>query len=261
MKRESPRCGGAAALLGVVLAAAGAVRAAPEEIQVYIDDMSAPGRFGLDVHANFVATGARVDDYPGEQQSLDRFRVTPEFAYGLTANLEAGLYLPLATIDDAGRVGVDGAKVRLKFIAPRSADQTWFWGVNFELGGVDHRLDVNPWNAELKGIIGDRIGPWTVAFNPNLDFKVSGPVSAPASVELDLQVTYDLSRTLSVGVETYNGAGELRRFGNFAVAEQSTFLVVNKSFGRWDVNLGVGRGYGASRDGLVLKAIIGVPID
>ena len=241
--------------------AAPKARAAPEEIQVYLDDMSAPGHFGLDLHTNYVATGQTLNDYVGEQQSVDRFRLTPEFAYGLTPNLEAGLYLPLATLQNDGRAGVDGAKVRLKFIAPKAEGQNWFWGANFEIGGVDHRLDLNPWNAELKGIVGDRWGGWTLAFNGNVDFKASGPAPAPPSLDIDTQLTYDLSKTLSVGVETYNGAGEFRRLGTFGSAEQSTFLVVNKSFGRWDVNFGVGAGYGANRDGVIVKAIIGVPID
>ena len=259
--------GARAPLYAVVLSAicwglqAGATRAAPEEIQVYLDDISAPGHFGLDLHTNFVAAGAGGADYPRGEASLDRFRLTPEFAYGLTHNLEAGLYLPLATIDGSGRPSIDGAKVRLKFIAPRAADQTWFWGANFEIGGVDHRLDPNPWNAELKGIVGRRWGPWTLAFNANVDFKLAGPEPAPASLELDAQLTYQIDRTLSVGLETYNGAGEFRRLGAFASAEQSTFLVMNKSLGRWDINLGIGAGYGANRDSLIVKAIIGVPID
>ena len=246
---------------GVVLIAPRVVQAAPEEIQVYLDDMSAAGHAGLDVHTNFTPVADDVLDYPGQQASRDRLRVTPEFAYGLTTYLEAGLYLPLATVDGGGRVGADGAKIRLKFIAPKAEGQTWFWGANFEIGRVDRRLDINPWNAELKGILGRRLGPWTVAFNSNIDFKVSGPAPAPATLEIDTQITYELAKDLSVGVETYNGVGELRRLGRFAGSEQSTYLVVNKSFGRWDVNFGVGAGYGASTDALVLKAIVGVPID
>jgi hypothetical protein len=247
--------------LAMAAVCAGTTRAAPEEIQVYMDEMSAPGVFGLDIHSNYVLTGDRVADYPGEQQSLHRLRITPEFAYGITPNLEAGLYLPLADVDSRGRLSADGVKVRLKFIAPKAEGQDWFWGVNFEIGKVDKRLDPNPYNAELKGILGRRIGPWTVAINANVDFKVSGSAPAPASFEIDGKVSYALSKTLAIGVETYNGAGEFRRLGRFGGSEQTTFLTVDKSFGGWDVNLGLGQGYGANPDNFVVKAIIGVPID
>lgn len=38
-----------------LMSAAGAARAADEEIQVYQDDMSKKGHYGLDVHVNYVA--------------------------------------------------------------------------------------------------------------------------------------------------------------------------------------------------------------
>jgi hypothetical protein len=260
---NAPAAGARALAAGLAVLGAGAagrVLAAPEEIQVYVDDMSAPGRFGLDVHTNVVATGDAAADFAGQQSSVGRLRVTPEFAYGLTPWLEAGLYLPLASVDRSGRVGLDGAKVRLKYIAPKTAGQDWFWGANFEIGRVDHHLDANPWNAELKAILGRRYGRWTLAANANLDFKVAGPAAAPASLELATMITCDVGRGLSLGVESYNGVGELRNLGDLAGAEHSTFFVINRSFGRWDVNLGVGGGYGTNGDGLIVKAIIGVPI-
>jgi len=105
-----------------------AANAAPEEIQVYLDEMSDPGTFGLDVHNNYVVSGDPIADYTGEQQSVHRYRVTPELAYGVTRYLELGLYLPLATLDRDVRFHVDGVKVRVKFMAPRPSDQHWFWG-------------------------------------------------------------------------------------------------------------------------------------
>lgn len=117
--------------------------AADEEIQVYMDEMNTPGHFGLDVHVNYVTSGDLLFDYPGQQQSLHRLRVTPEFSLGLTDDLELGGYLPLMTARD-GELTVDGAKARLKFIAPRAAGQSWFWGLNFEIGKVKEKLDINP---------------------------------------------------------------------------------------------------------------------
>jgi len=235
--------------------------AAPEEIQVYMDEMSDPGQFGLDLHTNFVATGRQLNDYPEEQQSLHRPRVTPEFAYGLTKNLELGLYLPLATMDQRGHVDTDGVKARIKFIAPRPEGQNWFWGANFEIGAVKHKLDENPVNAQLKGIIGTRVGRWTIAFNGNVDFKVSGPASSPAAFDVDTKISYALSDKLAVGIETYNGTGGFNRFGAFGTSEQASFVAIDTSLGRWDLNFGVGAGYGSNRDQMIIKAIVGVPIE
>ncbi|HTK33780.1 MAG TPA: hypothetical protein VL358_00665 [Caulobacteraceae bacterium] len=238
-----------------------AARAAPEEIQVYMDEMNARGKFGLDVHTNYVASGDFTPSYPGEQSNVHRFRVTPEFSYGLTPDLELGAYLPLTTLDNRGRFTVSGEKVRIKYIFPKAEGQTWFAGANFELGRVQHRLDVNPWNAELKMIFGFRSGPWTVAFNGNTDFTVSGPQPGPVSFDVDTKISYAFGKAVSLGLESYNGIGDSRHLGDFGNNDQTLFATADTSIGKWDLNLGVGRGYGANPDRWILKAIIGVPID
>jgi len=66
-----------AAAAVLLMVTAGAARAADEEIQVYEDDLDKPGQFGLDTHINYVPAGERLFDYAGEQQSVDRVRITP----------------------------------------------------------------------------------------------------------------------------------------------------------------------------------------
>jgi hypothetical protein len=248
-------------LATIAALACGAAFGADEEIQVYMDELGKPGEFGLDVHTSYVASGDLVVDYPGNEPSLHRLRVTPEFAYGLTNSLELGVYLPLATLDRDGQLGLGGIKFRLKYIAPRAPEDSWFWGANLELGRVNHSLDANPVNGELKGIAGTRSGPWTLAFNANVGFKVSGPEPSPATFELATKLMHSIGNGASLGIESFNGMGELRSPGHFGDSEQAGFIVLDKSIGRWELNLGAGMGYGTSPDRLILKAIIGVPID
>ena len=250
------------ALLAAALAlTAGPALAADEEIQVYMDEMNAPGKFGLDVHTNYVLSGDGGVDDPGLQSALHRLRITPEWSYGLTPDIELGLYLPLMTLDRDGRFAADGIKGRIKFIAPKAAGQDWFWGLNLEVGRVSHVLDVNPWNAELKAIGGMRKGPWTLAFNGNLDWTISGPRPAPASLDFDTKLSYRLRPDFAVGLESYNGLGSFRRFGRFGENDQALYGVIDTGLGKWDLNIGLGHSYGAARDGWTAKVIIGVPID
>jgi hypothetical protein len=104
-------------------------------------------------------------------------------------------------------------KARLKFIAPRAEGQAWWWGANFEIGHVNHKLDVNPWNAELKGIVGTRLNKWTLAENANVDFVVSGPQPHSPEVEFDTKLAYAMTKAVSLGVESYNGTGSFAHFG------------------------------------------------
>jgi hypothetical protein len=247
------------ATMGVL--ACGAACGADEEIQVYMDEIGKPGEFGLDVHTNYVASGDLVTDYPGNQPSLHRLRVTPEWAYGLTNSLELGVYLPLATLDRDGQLDLGGIKFRLKYVAPKAPDASWFWGANLELGRVNHRLDANPVNGELKGIAGTRSGPWTLACNANVDFKVSGPEPSPATFELAIKLMHSIGSGAALGIETFNGLGELRSPGHLQESEQAGYIVLDSTIGGWELNLGAGTGYGSNPDRLILKAIIGVPID
>jgi hypothetical protein len=250
-----------AVAIGAGLLVAPLARAAPEEIQVYEDDLDKTGQFGLDIHNNYVLGKHASLDYSGEQTSDKRFRFTPEFSYGLTSAVELGLYLPLAELDRNDHFTVDGAKARIKYIVPHPAEQAFYYGANFEIGHVDHRLDQNPWNAELKGIAGWRRGPWDVAFNVNLDFAVSGPNKGPGTVQLATKADYKVTDKLALGIESYDGAGDIHHLGQFAGAGHSIFATADTSIGPWDLNLGVGRGYSGEPDKWIFKVIISVPID
>jgi len=256
----SPRFSLVAAAVAALLLAPPTAGAAPEEIQVYMNEMDPQGQFGLDVHNNYTFSGSAALDYPGEQSDVRRYRLTPEFSYGLTSNIELGAYLPLATLDSRGDLALDGVKGRIKYIGPQSSETAW-WGLNLEIGRVDRALDINPWNGELKLIAGARFGRWTLAANGNLDFVVSGPRRDPPTLDVDTKLAYRVAKQLQLGLETYNGLGPFSRLGDFARQDQAVYAVADASVRKWDLNLGLGHGYGGSKDGWVLKAIVGVPIE
>jgi hypothetical protein len=231
--------------------------AAPEEIQVYLDDMTKPGRFGLDVHNNYSMSASSVPDYPGAQPPNHVYRLTPEFYYGINDSLEIGLYL-LSTTPPGNAVNYDGEKLRLKYIASHDATQGAFWGVNFELGKSSLRVAQDPWNAELKGICGYRSGPWLAAVNANFDWGVSGPVNIPVVLDVDTKVAYQTGAGYQVGLESYNGLGSLRNLGHLNQQSQMLYAVVDADLGKLDVNAGIGRGLTTASDRWVFKFILGM---
>lgn len=231
--------------------------AASEEIQVYMDEINAPKEFGVDIHANYVLSGRRIPDYPGAQAPGHVFRMTPEFSYGLSANWELGAYILLSR--SSGNTTVDGEKVRLKFLATKAQDQAYFWGGNLELGRVAYRLEENPWNAELKGMFGYRHGNWTLATNPNISWKISGPVPSPSSFHLDSKIAYKTEHGFELGLESYNEFGPIRSMGHFGQQNQVLFGVVDANVQGWDLNLGIGRGLTSVSDRWILKVILNLP--
>src|SRR5881409_1937840 len=117
-----------------VIAPGTATAALSDEIQVYTDDINAPGEYGLELHVNTTPSGRTTPDYPGEAVPNHGLRITPEFSYGITKTWEAGLYIP-TNRDVSGRFDVAGAKLRLKWLPIRGDDETggWFLGANAEL--------------------------------------------------------------------------------------------------------------------------------
>lgn len=234
-------------------------QAAPEEIQVYMDELNAAGEPGLDVHVNDVLAGVPGPAFPDGQSSLHRWRVTPELSLGLGDGFEAGAYLPMATIASDGKVRADGVKVRIKWLAPHR-EQGFYWGANYEIGYSDHFIDPHHWNNEVKFIGGWRDGRWLVAVNGNIDFALSGLNPGPVTLDFDEKIGYRISSRWTIGVETYNGLGAICYLGQFAAYDQASFLALDAHLGRWNVNAGIGKGYGGNTDHLILKFIISVPL-
>jgi len=243
------------AVLTVLACWAHTACAAPEEIQVYLDDMSAPGKSGVDVHNNYVFQGVKVPGYVGEQPPSHVYRLTPEFYYGLTDTLEAGLYV-LTTHPSGGDVHVDGAKVRIKYIAPHDNEQGVFMGANLEVGRTSLRVSPTPWNAELKGILGYRTGPWTIAVNPNVDWSLS-PRGGPVTFGIDAKVAYTVNAKTQIGLETYNELGPIAHLDALSANGKYVFAVLDQKFDRFDLNMGLGKGITRDADRWLLKFIVG----
>lgn len=229
--------------------------AAPEEIQVYMDDMSAPGQFGLDVHNNYVTSGSQQPAYPGALPALHQYRLTPEFYVGLTNELELGFYV-LTTRAADNTSYIEGEKARIKYIAPHDATSGVFWGMNLEVGRTNLLASPVPWNAEVKGILGYRYQQWTVAINPNLDWSLSSG-GGPVTLQLDGKVAYSVTEKTRIGLETYNELGPVSSLQALNKNSKTLYLALDHDFGNMDINAGIGRGLTSESDRWVLKFIIG----
>lgn len=244
---------------GFMLGAAGAAFAASnDEIQVYDDAINKPGELGLDVHMNYVASGIKTPQWPGDSPSDHSFRVTPEFNYGLTETWEAGAYLPFL-MEANGAKHLEGAKVRIKYLsAPK--DSAFYWGANEELGRVSLRSAEDYWNLEVRPIFGYRIAKWHFTLNPVLGFSLSGPNRTGPDFSPAFRIRYEPRENLAFGLEHYAGLGN--PFSPSAYDQTHvTFVVVDSEVAGHAVNFGVGKGANANSDKWTVKAIIGTRFD
>jgi len=85
-----------------------------DEIQVYDAGLTSVGVFNLTWHNNYTPNGAQVPAFPSALTSDDALVGVTEWAYGVTDWCEAGLYLPLYSIDRGEGAAINGFKLPLK---------------------------------------------------------------------------------------------------------------------------------------------------
>lgn len=245
-----------AALAAACLGVATPAHAAPEEIQIYVDDLTAPGGLGVDVHTNYAIDASRRPDYAGGRAPAHLFRLTPEFYFGLSPELELGLYV-LGARAPGGRAGVDGAKLRLKYVPRHDTTAGGYWGVNLEVGRTALAASERPWNAELKVLAGWRRGPWLLALNVNADQTLSAH-GGPTELDVDWRVSRALAGRGEFGVEVYHELGPLADLGRMAGRSQALYAVWDGEARGVELELGLGRGLTPASDRWVAKAIVGL---
>jgi hypothetical protein len=217
--------------------------------------MDEPGEFGLELHLNHVARGRVEPSYPGEMASQHRLQVTPEFSYGISKTLEAGLYLPLAIGAD-GDLYANGARLRLKYIAERDEGDHFFWGLNGELGYSDKRTAEGAAALELRPIIGYRDERWLLSFNPIINTELSNNVSRKPVFEPALKLTHRVGEGASAGFEYYGEYGPLRHLTPAPERTHYLYGVMDVEVAGIDINFGIGHGVNNAEDQWVAKAII-----
>jgi hypothetical protein len=241
-----------AALLFLGLATA--ARAQTDEIQVYNGEINAPGQFSVTLHDNYTPIGRKEPAFPGAIVPDHALNGVPEYAYGAADWLELGMYLPLYSVTRDGRFLINGGKLRVLFAEPNVAQRSFFYAVNFEFSYNARHWAPTHWSSEIRPIIGGRIGPVDLILNPIVDVDYTGIGAldfAPA-----VRVAYNFSKSWSAALEHYADFGPVRRFEAADQQQQTLFAVADYSGEPLDVEFGIGHGFTAASDELVLKLIL-----
>jgi hypothetical protein len=233
-----------------------------DEIQVYTDDINKPGEFGLEMHFNYTPSGRTLLDYPGEITNNHATWITPEFSYGLTRDLEVGLYVPIV-VDGNGDYHLVGGKLRLKWMPIQAVDDYggMFLGANVELARVGRAFSDSQTGLELKPIFGAKSGGWLVSFNPNLEWDLSNglqswePLLAPA-----MKLSREVSMGVSLGAEYYSDMGKIGSILPWNEQKNSLFATIDVDMKPLVFNFGVGHGLTGESDKWTIKAIWEVPV-
>jgi hypothetical protein len=164
------------------------------------------------------------------------------------------LYLPLYSLSGNGSLTYNGFKLRTLFVRPDAANQTFFYGVNFEFSLNTAHWDPSRYTQEIRPIVGWHLGSFDIIVNPILDNSYKGFSRldfAPAS-----RVAYNYNKTWAVAVEEYDDFGPIRGFNAPQQQQHQLFGVFDFNGKPWSVEGGVGVGLTGATDHLVLKLIL-----
>ena len=234
------------------------------EIQVYRDDINAPGHFGLELHANYTISGRQQAAYPGEQPPNHVARLTLEPALGITEFFELSAYLQNMMNDD-GRYRFAGVKLRGKFVLPERYTHRFFLGLNIEFGRLPHAAEQEEWSNEFRPFAGWYNGHWLFDVNPIVGYALSGADKFKPEFEPAGKLGFNTQYGFMLGAEYYSGLGLLANpsplreqehllFATFDLAEPAESGIEQP----WELNLGIGKALtSATPQQWILKAIVG----
>jgi len=242
------------AIVTLLIVSAPRTFAQTDEIQVYDAEIAAPGVFNLEVHNNYTFDGLTTPRFPGGLVPNHTLNGVPEWAYGVTDWFEQGLYLPLYS--DSSNLGptLDGFKVRELFVVPHAAEQTFFYGINFEFSYNAKYWEPDKYSSEVRPIIGWHLGKFDFIVNPIFDNSWKGFKNldfAPCA-----RIAYNFSQAWAVAIEEYADFGVIQHFLPANQQSQQLFAVVDYKGKLLNVEAGLGFGLTAGSDGVVAKLML-----
>jgi hypothetical protein len=131
--------------------------------------------------------------------------------------------------------------------------------VSTEIGYQRRAFSPDTWTWEIRPIVDQQLGRWYWALNPALERSLQGEgVSRGWEFSPAAALTYDASAKLTTGLEYYGALGPVSGFDPAPLQQHQVFAALDLNLSPdWEINLGVGRGFTASTDRLLIKTILG----
>jgi hypothetical protein len=246
------------------LAAPLACFAQTDEIQVYDAEIAEQGKLNLMIHNNFTPDGQKTPAFPGAVESDHALVGVAEWAYGVTPWFEQGLYLPLYSYSQNDGMTFNGFKIRELFVKPHAADQTFFYGVNFEFSVNQRQWNERHYSSEVRPIIGWHIKPgddakWKqvdIIIDPIVDTEYTGGLKSLEFVPC-VRVAYNLSNKWAIAAEEYADFGEFRAIASLNQQTHQIWAVMDRKAEKWiNIEAGIGFGLTSASDKVTLKLML-----
>jgi hypothetical protein len=227
---------------------------ADNEIQVYASP-TIPYKWTIfELHNNYTFKGSQFLANPKDARW---YNTTLEITHGFGKNFEIGFYT-FAGIEPDGGYTYLGNQVRPRVTVP----DKWKWPFGASLSAEfgfyrpDDTTDFY-WQGEIRPIIDKISGDWYFAFNPNIDFVISGDEKG-VGIAPQFKTVYTIQQKVGIGIEYYGGLGEFRKILPLEMQEHLLGPMIDLYIHpRWEIQGGFLFGLTKNSNQRILKLLLG----
>ena len=231
---------------------------ADNEIQVYASPTIQHKWTIFELHSNYTFKGSKLLSDP---KSAKWTNETLEITHGVAKNLEIGFYT-FTGVAPGGGFQYLGNQIRPRVTVP----ETWKWSLGASLSmefGFFRADDTTKfvWQGELRPIFDKTIDNWYIAFNPNIEFVLTGN-NKGLVITPQFKTVYTIKEKFGLGIEYYGGLGSFKKIlpGNLQehLIGPMIDLYVHPM---WEINGGFLFGLTQNSNQHVLKLLLGRRIE
>ena len=227
---------------------------ADNEIQVYSSPTVQDKWTIFELHNNYTFKGSKLLNDP---KSAKWTNETLEITHGFGKNFEIGFYT-FTGIAPRGGYQYLGNQIRPRVTAP----ENWKWALGASLSmefGFFRPDDTTKfvWQGELRPIIDKTINNWYFAFNPNLEFVLTGD-NKGVGIAPQFKTVYTIKEKIGLGIEYYGSLGSFKKILPCYLQEHLIGPMIDLYFHpMWEVNTGFLFGLSENSNQRVFKLLLG----
>jgi hypothetical protein len=227
---------------------------ADNEIQVYASPTIQNKWTIFELHSNYTFKGSKFLANPKTARWVNE---TLEITHGFANDFEIGFYTFTGKSPNGGFHYL-GNQIRPRVTVP----QKWSWplgaSLSMEFGFFRPETDSGfIWQGEIRPIIDKTAGNWYFAFNPNLEFVLSGE-NKQLLFTPQIKSVYTIKKLVGIGLEYYSALGTFENF--LPVSQQEHLLgpMIDLYFDpMWEVNGGFLFGLTENSNQRIFKLLLG----
>ena len=240
--------------LSVELISIGTACAAPADMKILSDEISALGEVGLELQTNIAMPSINGD----KQGQGNVFKGILEPAYGIAENREVSLQLPVEQVD--GTWYGTGFNTEFQYVAPHDEAEGFYWGGRAEINYVAPAGLQESWQSELRAVLGYRANGWHLILNPSFTVPCTG-ADQQITFEPSAKVVHQIDMQTEIGLEYFVETGSIAHFLPYQQQYQLPLFVLDKKLRNAEINIGAGKGLTNSTDRWVFKTIVSFSFD